>query len=57
MAEKKASDAMMERAEADLGGAETVSETIGQIFAGYQCGTLKVRNVACSRKFPLPEKK
>ena len=33
----------MERAEADLGGSETVSETIGQVFAGYQCGTLQVR--------------
>ena len=42
VAQKKASDAL-ERAEADLGGAETVSETIGQVFAGYQCGTLQVR--------------
>lgn len=42
VANAKAS-AARERAEADLGGAESVSETIGQIFAGYQCGTLQVR--------------
>jgi hypothetical protein len=52
-AEKKASDARS-AAEADLGGAESVSETIGQVFAGYQCGTLQVRarRGACARVPP-----
>lgn len=50
MATPQENDAM-ERAEADLGGAETVSETIGQVFAGYKCGTLQVR------AFPRPPPK
>ena len=37
-------------AEADLGGAESVSETVGKVFAGYQCGTLTVRFRARSRR-------
>ena len=29
--------------EAELGGAESVSERVGEVFAGYQCSTLDVR--------------
>lgn len=31
------------REEAELGGAESVSERVGEVFAGYQCSTLDVR--------------
>ena len=31
------------REEAELGGAESVSERVGEVFAGYQCNTLDVR--------------
>ena len=31
------------REEAELGGAESVSERVGEVFAGYHCSTLDVR--------------
>ena len=38
--------------EADLGGAESVSETVGQVFAGYQCGSVTVRALERHHLFP-----
>ena len=38
--------------EADLGGAESVSETVGQVFAGYQCGSVTVRALERPHLFP-----
>ena len=36
--------AVVERAgEADLGGGETVSETVGEVFAGYDCKSIQAR--------------
>jgi hypothetical protein len=53
-----AEDAEKKKAEeADLGGAESVSETVGQVFAGYQCGSVTVRTLDrhhLPRRAPVP---
>lgn len=55
-----AEDAEKKKAEeADLGGAESVSETVGQVFAGYQCGSVTVRALdryRLLRRAPVPSR-